>query len=133
MRRSHFFLLLFGVLCVFTYTVLRVEGQIHQGFLEDDAYISLRNAKNLVEGHGLTYNPGERVEAYTNFLLTMLMALPYALRIDPVVFVKVLGWVSGASLMGPSEADWRGVAPQGPGQVRLALPRLAPAASRARG
>ena len=99
MRRSHLFVLLFGVLCVFTYTVLRVEGRIHQGFLEDDAYISLRNAKNLVEGHGLTYNPGERVEAYTNFSLTMLMALPYALGLDAVVFVKVLGGVSGASLI----------------------------------
>src|SRR4051812_25888306 len=98
MRRSHL-LVLFGVLCVWTYTVLRIEGHIHQGFLEDDAYISLRNAKNLVEGHGLTYNPGERVEAYTNFSLTMLMALPYALGIDPVVFVKVLGWLSGAVMI----------------------------------
>ena len=98
MRRSHVFFLL-GVLGVFTYTVLRVEGRIHHGFLEDDAYISLRNAKNLVEGHGLTYNPGERVEAYTNFLLTMLMALPYALHVDPVIFVKVLGWASGATLI----------------------------------
>ncbi len=98
MRRSHVFFLV-GVLCVFTYTILLVEGRIHRGFLEDDAYISLRNAKNLVEGHGLTYNPGERVEAYTNFLLTMLMALPYALHLDPVVFVKAVGWASGAALI----------------------------------
>ena len=101
MRRSHLLPLLavLAVLGVFTYTLLRIEGQIHQGFLEDDAYISLRHAKNLVEGHGLTYNPGERVEAYTNFSLTILETLPYALGLNPVVFVKVVGWLSGAVLI----------------------------------
>lgn len=33
----------------------------------DDAYISFRYARNLVEGHGLVFNPGERVEGFTNF------------------------------------------------------------------
>lgn len=41
----------------------------------DDAYISLRYAVNLVEGHGLVYNVGEYVEGYTNFLWTVLVAL----------------------------------------------------------
>jgi hypothetical protein len=41
----------------------------------DDAYISLRYADNLVEGHGLVYNVGEYVEGYTNFLWTVLVAL----------------------------------------------------------
>lgn len=41
----------------------------------DDAYISLRYAENLVEGHGLVYNVGEYVEGYTNFLWTILVAL----------------------------------------------------------
>lgn len=41
----------------------------------DDAYISLRYAENLVEGHGLVYNEGEYVEGYTNFLWTILVAL----------------------------------------------------------
>ena len=35
-------------------------------YLLDDAFISFRYARNLVEGHGLVYNPGERVEGYTN-------------------------------------------------------------------
>ena len=30
-------------------------------FTMDDTYISLRYARNLVEGHGLVFNPGERV------------------------------------------------------------------------
>lgn len=37
----------------------------------DDAYISWRYAKNVVRGHGLVFNPGERVEGYTNFLWTI--------------------------------------------------------------
>ncbi len=40
----------------------------------DDAFISFRYARNLAEGHGLVFNVGERVEGYTNFLWTLLMA-----------------------------------------------------------
>jgi arabinofuranosyltransferase len=36
------------------------------GVTIDDAYISARYAKNLVEGNGLTFNPGVRVEGYSN-------------------------------------------------------------------
>lgn len=44
------------------------------GYQSDDAYISFRYARNLLDGHGLVYNPGERVEGYTNFLWTVLLA-----------------------------------------------------------
>lgn len=43
-------------------------------FLCDDAFISFRYARNLVEGHGLVFNPGERVEGYTNFLWVLELA-----------------------------------------------------------
>jgi hypothetical protein len=43
-------------------------------WLCDDAYISFRYARNLAEGHGLVFNPGERVEGYTNFLWTLVLA-----------------------------------------------------------
>ena len=43
-------------------------------FLVDDTYISLKYALNLAQGNGLTWNPGERVEGYTNFLFTVLLA-----------------------------------------------------------
>ena len=39
----------------------------------DDAYISFRYAQNAIRGHGLFFNPGERVEGFTNFLWTALM------------------------------------------------------------
>jgi arabinofuranosyltransferase len=37
-------------------------------FVQDDAYITYRYARNVVRGYGPVYNPGERVEGYTNFL-----------------------------------------------------------------
>ena len=40
----------------------------------DDAYIGYRYAKNLAEGKGLVFNPGERVEAYTDPLYVVLLA-----------------------------------------------------------
>src|SRR5215210_8827197 len=39
----------------------------------DDAFISYRYALNLIAGHGLVFNPGERVEGYTNLLYVLLM------------------------------------------------------------
>ncbi len=39
----------------------------------DDAYISFRYAQNAIRGHGLVFNPNERVEGFTNFLWTALM------------------------------------------------------------
>ena len=48
-------------------------------WLTDDAFISFRYARNLLEGHGLVFNPGERVEGYTNFLWTLELAGIWAL------------------------------------------------------
>lgn len=42
--------------------------------LMDDAFISFRYADNLAHGSGLVFNPGERVEGYTNFLWVVLLA-----------------------------------------------------------
>lgn len=39
----------------------------------DDAYISFQYAKNWASGHGLVFNPGERVEGYSNFLWVALL------------------------------------------------------------
>ncbi len=53
-------------------------------FLTDDAFISFRYTRNLIEGHGLVFNPGERVEGYTNFLWILeLAAIWAALGIRP--------------------------------------------------
>jgi len=45
----------------------------------DDAYISYRYARNLAEGRGLVFNPGERVEGFSNLLYVLLLAPAEAL------------------------------------------------------
>ncbi|MBI5669104.1 MAG: hypothetical protein HZC41_13960 [Chloroflexi bacterium] len=50
-------------------------------WLGDDAMISMRYARQLAAGNGLVWNPGERVEGYTNFLWTLYMALIHRLPI----------------------------------------------------
>jgi arabinofuranosyltransferase len=62
-------------------------------FVQDDAYISFRYAENLVRGHGLVWNVGERVEGYTNFLWTLLLVIPHAIGWDVESFAIGLGLV----------------------------------------
>ncbi len=55
--------------------------------LFDDAMISMRYAKNLADGFGLRWNPGETpVEGYTNFLWTIVMA---GLHLLPIPISKI--------------------------------------------
>jgi len=68
-------------------------------FLGDDAFISFRYADNLVRGHGLAWNPGERVEGYTNFSWVLLMAASLAGGIPPEFSANVLGIASGVLLL----------------------------------
>lgn len=62
----------------------------YSSFVLDDTYISLRYAKNLVDGHGLVFNPGERVEGYTNFSFVLWSALWLKLGLDPIFGMKLL-------------------------------------------
>lgn len=47
----------------------------HRGFSFDDAFITFRYAKNLVEGAGPVFNPGERVEGFSSFVWMLVSAL----------------------------------------------------------
>jgi arabinofuranosyltransferase len=60
-------------------------------FLNDDAFISFRYADNLARHGQLVFNLGERVEGYTNFLWTVLMAGVIWLGQDPGLWSRVLG------------------------------------------
>lgn len=65
-------------------------------FTQDDAYISLRYARNLVDGHGLVFNPGERIEGYSNFSWTLIRALFLWLGTPAVETALWLGMAFGA-------------------------------------
>lgn len=55
----------------------------------DDAYISYRYAKNFFDGYGLVFNPGDRVEGYSNFFYTILMVPAFYISIDAVYIYSV--------------------------------------------
>jgi len=67
--------------------------------VQDDAYISLAYSQNLADGDGLVFNPGERVEGYTNFSWVLLLVVPHTLGLDAVASARLLGVLAAAGLM----------------------------------
>lgn len=83
----------------------------------DDAFISFRYATNLAQGNGLVFNPGERVEGYTNFLWTVLLALSQRAGLEIVWAAKLWAalaaagsllalYALGKSLFASTQARW---------------------------
>jgi hypothetical protein len=68
-------------------------------FLTDDAFISFRYLENWLSGDGLVFNPGERVEGYTNFLWIVLLALPAALGMAPETAAPLFSIIASACLL----------------------------------
>ena len=67
-------------------------------FLTDDAFISFRYVRNLLEGHGLVFNPGEYVEGYSNFLWVLELAAIWGL--SGVAPERAAPWLSVAFTAG---------------------------------
>jgi arabinofuranosyltransferase len=91
-------------------------------FVTDDAYISFRYARNLALHGQLVFNLGERVEGYTNFLWTVILALGIKLGVGPVAVSRFLGVGLGIAtlavvvrlslrLAGERRSRWNLVAP----------------------
>jgi hypothetical protein len=68
-------------------------------FVTDDAFISFVYARNLAHHGQLVFNLGERVEGYTNFLWTVLLAALLKLGLAPEVTSRVLGTAFGAATL----------------------------------
>lgn len=74
-------LLLQGALCL----------HFSQFALIDDAFIAFRYVENLMNGHGLVYNIGERVEGYTCFLWILFLFVPAAIGFNLNTTSMLLG------------------------------------------
>ncbi|NLE89305.1 MAG: hypothetical protein GX607_23210 [Myxococcales bacterium] len=64
---------------------------LRRGWLCDDAFISLRSVEHLLQGHGLVFNVGERVQSFTNPLWVLLLTGPHALLREPYAVLLVTG------------------------------------------
>lgn len=68
--------------------------------ITDDAYITFRYAWNLATGNGLVFNPGERVEGFSNPLWTLALAGSYALTgADITDLARVLGILCSTAVL----------------------------------
>ena len=89
----------------------------------DDAFISLRYARNLVDHGAPVYNLGERVEGYTSPLWMLLSAAPLALGIEGSKALSLMGLLGAVALVAATWRLWTVVAPARPaaGLVVLGL------------
>jgi len=65
-------------------------------WLCDDAFISFRSVRNFVDGHGLTFNPLERVQSFTHPLWVMVLIPLYAITGEIVYTSMITGLLVSA-------------------------------------
>ena len=83
---------LFGLLAIIG---LMIYHAVRFEFVQDDSFITFRYVKNFIDGHGLVFNIGERVEGYTTFLWTIMLAIPGKLGFELINLSQVLGVLFG--------------------------------------
>ncbi|MCA9571031.1 MAG: hypothetical protein KC656_24490, partial [Myxococcales bacterium] len=70
--------------------ILAAASRYAWAFYSDDAFISLRYSARLLQGRGLTWTDGERVEGYSNLLWVLGCAALGALGVDIVPAPRIL-------------------------------------------
>ncbi|MCH7947354.1 MAG: hypothetical protein IIC66_06090, partial [candidate division Zixibacteria bacterium] len=64
-------------------------------FIQDDAYITFRYVANYLNGDGLVFNIGERIEGFTNFGWTIYLILWGSLGFDYIAIAAYSGFIFG--------------------------------------
>ena len=96
--RHELILFAIGLACVLGFFLFR--AWMFWPLTVDDAYITMRHARNLVNGHGFVYNiGGPRVESYTNHSLFLIQVALIALKMNVVVWTKLIGVGSGLAVI----------------------------------
>ncbi|MDX2177407.1 MAG: hypothetical protein SF028_13155 [Candidatus Sumerlaeia bacterium] len=65
----------------------------------DDPWITFRYARNLLDGHGFAFNPGDPLEGYSNFLWVLLSALSLALNVEPLDTARAVSALAAFGLL----------------------------------
>lgn len=96
MLKRSFFLLLIPVIAAevaaLAFAYLRMSHKVAgaYGFPLDDSWIHAVFARNLAEGRGMVYNPGQHVSS-TSILYTLLLGALYRIRVAPVFNATAFG------------------------------------------
>ena len=74
----------------------------------EDYFITLRSSRNLVEGHGLVFNPGEHLQTYTSPLGVLVPAFCYWLAGDlhETATIWIFRLINSALLAGAAALVW---------------------------
>jgi hypothetical protein len=80
-------------------TCLVLQARSMLPFIADDALISLRYGRRLLDGHGLTWTDGQPVEGYSNLLWVLGCALVGRLGGDLVTGAGGLGLVASIATL----------------------------------
>ena len=60
-------------------------------YVQDDAYITLSYARNVINGHGPVFNTGELVEGFTSPMWLVISSIAVHFSSDPITLLQVLG------------------------------------------
>lgn len=82
------------ILLVLTACISAHGFYTYSDFYHDDSLISLRYCRNFIDGRGLVWNEGERVEGYSNFLFMMFVSALGFLGMDLIYASQVIGILS---------------------------------------
>jgi hypothetical protein len=109
------------------FALFAAHSWLYRTFVIDDAYITFRFVQQWINGNGLLFNIGERVEGYSNFLWIVLLAPFAALGVDLEVAAKILGVTCSAVTLWMT---WRAATHMGlPGFAPLLMAAMAPFAA----
>lgn len=100
-------LIVFWGLMIWEFRSAIINGERYF-FLQDDMMISMRYARNLVDGLGWVWNPGERLEGFTNPLWTLIMSAVHWLPLpDRLTSLPVMIFSTAAVLISmPLSQRW---------------------------
>jgi arabinofuranosyltransferase len=91
---------IYYALIVFSMAVGVYELNVFRHYMVDDAFISLRYVRNALEGYGLVYNIGEKVEGFTSPLHILLTYILGRFGLNLVLASKILGVMSFLLILG---------------------------------
>ena len=83
----------FGLLCL---SLVFLSGlAYHLPYTNDDSFIFLRYARNIAQGQGPVWNPGELCEGFTSPAWLALLSAAHVAGLEPLLMGKVLGAAFG--------------------------------------
>jgi hypothetical protein len=88
-----------GAIALLGLVALGLHARLYWPFFSDDGLISLRYSQRFLEGLGLTWNDGERVEGYSNLLWVLGVAALGRLGLDLVDAARVLGLLGAGAVI----------------------------------